>query len=132
MALTAHVLAHSAIPFSASTQLLTPAHTHHTRCTHYRITTKSLSVASVAFVCSTYANARLPKMLGTLLDDSSSSSPDPSLRRRSVALFVAGGLGSMVRTALLSSAECKIISKMKKDVYEALLNSDLSKTFSSR
>ena len=38
----------------------------------------------------------------------------------------------MVRTALLSSAECKIISKMKKDVYEALLNSDLSKTFSSR
>ncbi|GMH63769.1 hypothetical protein TrST_g12044 [Triparma strigata] len=89
----------------------------------------TLSFASVAFVASTYANASLPKMLGRLLDDSSSSKPDTALWTKAATLFCIGGLGSMVRTALLSQAETRIIAKMKNEVYTGLITADLSTTY---
>jgi len=84
---------------------------------------KTLLIGSVAMVVSTVSNQAVPRLVGKVIDKSSSSqntsnnSNFPSL----TLVVLGGGLASFLRTTMLKRAQDNISSRLRSDAFRKML-----------
>ncbi|KAL7518669.1 hypothetical protein ACHAWX_003479 [Stephanocyclus meneghinianus] len=86
---------------------------------------RPLAVGTVAMMASALANQALPKLLGNLLDEKTSTScttnSTTSASSALAVVIIGGGIASFLRTTMLNRAQDNIAKRLRAKLFEAVL-----------